>query len=185
MRLLARRLSSFACVALLASSLTACGGGGMGGMIDSITKGGGGSNLPGDGAGVGAMSPTEQADADAVLVLVNQERAKSGLNPLLVDTAAARAAYDHAVDMDVRQYFDHYSPEGTGPGQRMSAAGCVFHGWGENIAMGQPTPSAVMTAWMTSPGHRANIMNAGYTHLGVGCRYGTGTVYWVQDFLSR
>jgi len=185
MRLLALRLPALAFPLLLASALSGCGGGGVGGMIDSIAKGGGGSNLPGDGAGVGAMSPTEQADADAVLALVNGERTKAGLNALLPDSSAATAAYDHAVDMDVRQYFDHNSPEGTTPGQRMAAAGCVFHGWGENIAMGQPTPVDVMTAWMGSPGHRANILSPSFTHLGVGCRYGTGTVYWVQDFLSR
>ncbi len=67
----------------------------------------------------------------------------------------------------------------------MAAAGCMFNGWGENIAMGQTTPVDVMTAWMNSSGHRANIMNPGFTHLGVGCRYGTGALYWVQDFVSR
>jgi len=187
MRPLARRLSAYAYTLLLAASLSACGGGGLGDLVDEFTKGGGGTSTSedGDGAGVGAMSPSEQADADAVLALVNAERATSGLRPLRLDTAAADAAYDHAVDMDVRQYFDHYSPEGTSPGQRLTAAGCTFGGWAENIAMGQPTPAAVMTAWMNSPGHRANILSPNLTHVGVGVRYGTGTVYWVQDFLSR
>ena len=181
---LARPLLALACTALLSASLPGCGGGGIGEMIESISKGGG-SNLPGDGAGVGAMSPTEQADADEVLALVNDERSKAGLAPLLPDAAAARAAYDHGVDMDVRRYFDHVSPEGVTPDERMAAAGCMFRGWGENIAMGQPTPVEVMAAWMTSPGHRANILSPAFTHLGVGVRYGTGTVYWVQDFAGR
>ena len=178
--------SRFAVVLALALPLlSACGGGGLGGLIDSISNGSGsGGN---HGAGVGAMSPAEQADADAVLSLVNVERARASLPPVVTDVQASRAAYDHAVDMDVRQYFDHNSPapNSTGPGQRLTTAGASFSSWGENIAMGQPTPAEVMSAWMNSPGHRANILTPGFTHLGVGVRYGTGTVLWVQDFLSK
>ena len=181
-----RRVALIA-LSLLVPVLTACGGGGIGGLIDSIdsssSSGSGGTH----GAGVGAMSAAEQADADAVLALVNVERAKAQLPPVLRDAAAERAAYDHGVDMDVRKYFDHTSPapNSTGPGQRLVAAGATFSGWGENIAMGQPTPAAVMAAWMNSQGHRDNILNGAFTRLGVGVRYGTGTVLWVQDFLIK
>lgn len=179
-----RRLSALV-LALALPLLSACGGGGIESFINSLGSGGSGGSP--NGAGVGAMSPSEQADADAVLALVNEERAKASLPPVLPDTQASRAAYDHAVDMDVRQYFNHISPapNSTGPGERLSAAGASYSTWGENIAMGQPTPAAVMAAWMNSPGHRTNILTPGFTHLGVGVRYGTGMVLWVQDFLGK
>ncbi len=175
----------FVALALIAPLLSACGGGGISDLIESFDDGssGGGSN----GAGNGAMSTAEQADADAVLALVNAERARFQLPPVQRDTAAERAAYDHGVDMDVRRYFDHNSPppDSTGPAERLNAAGATYGSWGENIAVGQPTPAAVMAAWMDSQGHRENILTGSFTHLGVGVRYGTGTVFWVQDFLTK
>ena len=179
-----RRRFAFA-LSLLLPALTACGGGGIEDLVSSL--GGGSSSGGTNGAGVGAMGPAEQADADAVLALVNAERRNAQLPPVVRDAAAERAAYDHGVDMDARRYFDHMSPppNSTGPGQRLAAAGATYSNWGENIAMGQPTPAAVMAAWMNSQGHRDNILNGAFTHLGTGVRYGTGTVLWVQDFLTK
>ena len=170
-------------LALSAPLLSGCGGGGIAGLVDSIT-GTTSSHNP-NGAGVGAMSAGEKGDATEVLRLVNVERAKAQLSPVLIDLNAERAAYDHSVDMDVRHYFDHYepAPHNTDPGQRLDAAGATYRGWGENIAEGQNSPAEVMADWMKSQGHRDNILNPGFTHLGVGVRYGTGAVYWTQDFL--
>ncbi|MCC6751300.1 MAG: transporter, partial [Deltaproteobacteria bacterium] len=66
--------------------------------------------------------------------------------------------------------------------------GATYVGAGENIALGQPTPAQVMKSWMTSPGHRANILGP-FTHLGTGyVPCGTGAFakpYWTQDFLKK
>ena len=77
------------------------------------------------------------------------------------------------------------SPDGRTPFDRMTAAGYRYSTAAENIAAGQRTPQDVMTAWMNSPGHRANILNCALRQIGVG--YATGSssqygVYWTQDF---
>jgi uncharacterized protein YkwD len=178
-----------ACAVLVfAPFLVACGGGGIGGIVDAFDRGGDGSggNDP-DGAGVGSMSASEQADADEVLALVNLERARQGLPPVTRDADAEEAAYAHAVDMDVRDFFAHDapSPNASTPGQRLAAAGATYQGWGENIAIGYTSPASVMAGWMASTGHRNNIMNPSFNRLGVGVRYGTGQALWVQDFLVK
>ncbi|HEX3026333.1 MAG TPA: CAP domain-containing protein, partial [Clostridia bacterium] len=63
--------------------------------------------------------------------------------------------------------------------------GIRFSAAGENIAMGQPTPQAVMTAWMNSPGHRSNILSATYNQIGVGvAKNSRGQLYWTQMFIK-
>jgi uncharacterized protein YkwD len=91
------------------------------------------------------------------------------------------AARLHSKDMAARDFCTHVNPDGVTPSQRMSAAGYPSPG-GENVAMGQSNPHAVMTAWMNSPPHRANILNADFTTLGVGVELGGGGPYWTQNF---
>jgi uncharacterized protein YkwD len=56
---------------------------------------------------------------------------------------------------------------------------------GENIAAGQTSPDQVMTSWMNSSGHRANILNSSFGHIGVGIvKNSAGTIYWTQDFTN-
>ena len=63
------------------------------------------------------------------------------------------------------------------------ASGYPYGYWGENVAYGYTTADSVMSAWMNSPGHRANILNVHYRNLGVGCAYSASHVpYWAQDF---
>ncbi len=131
------------------------------------------------------MSASERAWAEQVLALVNEERATAGIEPVAWNEPAAAAAYDHAVDMDVRDFFDHDNPDGESPGTRLAQAGVGGRGWGENIARGQHDPISVMYAWMNSPGHRANILNPSYRFLGVGVHTGVDGPWWVQDFLTR
>ncbi|MCA8923789.1 MAG: hypothetical protein KDD82_18410 [Planctomycetes bacterium] len=129
-------------------------------------------------------SASEQSAANEVLNLTNQERATAGLPALAFDTQAQTAAKVHAEDMVGRGYFAHNSPEGWSPADRLQmteASG--YSGWGENIAQGHSTPQAVVTAWMNSAGHRANILNTSFTHLGVG--YDEASRTWVQVFLRR
>jgi uncharacterized protein YkwD len=116
-----------------------------------------------------------------VLTLVNQQRATAGCRPLVANTALAALARAHSADMRDRGYFSHTDPGGLDPFQRAQRAGITTMR-AENIAMGQQTPAAVMTAWMNSPGHRANILDCGLTTLGVGLATGAGGLWWTQDF---
>lgn len=132
--------------------------------------------------GTGAPS----AEAERVLTLVNQERAKAGVAPLVFHAALNQAAQGHAEDMALRGYFDHYSPEGVGPGTRITQAGYRWVTYAENIAAGYGTPEAVVTAWMNSAGHRANILNSRLKEFGCGiARGGPYGIYWVTDFGTR
>jgi uncharacterized protein YkwD len=98
--------------------------------------------------------------------------------------AASQVAYEHCVDMDVRDFFSHTNPDGDGPGDRIAAAEISHAGWGENIAWGYASPQAVMDGWMNSPGHRANILNSAWTHVGIGVHApGVGGPWWTQVFL--
>ncbi len=162
-------LLALGCVALL----SACGGGGAGSS--------GVEPPPPSG---GSMSVGERALADEVLRLVNVERVAASLAPLQWHEAASTVAYDHDVDMDARNFFAHVNPDGQDPLDRVVEAGITgFSAVGENIARGQPSPAAVMSDWMGSTGHRANILNPGYTHLGVGV-LDTSDTWWTQVFLT-
>ncbi|MFC8427242.1 CAP domain-containing protein [Streptomyces sp. NPDC057253] len=121
--------------------------------------------------------------ADEVVVLTNRERAKAGLPPLAVDHHLAGAAQAYSTDMAARAFYSHTSPEGTQPWDRAAAAGSTRRSIGENIACGQRSAGEVVEGWMNSPGHRANILKPGFTHIGVGFAGGgpAGT-YWTQLF---
>jgi uncharacterized protein YkwD len=129
------------------------------------------------------MSATEQVFAMRVFDLVNVERLRAGLEPLEWSQEAADVAYEHCVDMHLRNYYGHYTPEGTSPCDRMRATGLpmVICG-GENIARGNSTPEDVMAVWMNSPPHRANILEPLYTHVGVAVHGGKNGPWWTQDF---
>lgn len=120
----------------------------------------------------------DSAYAAQVVNLVNQERANEGLAPLASDSALARVALDKAKDMDVNNYFSHQSPTYGSPFDMMRSYGISYSYAGENIASGQRSPQEVVTAWMNSPGHRANIMNTNFTKIGVGYYNNE----WVQMF---
>ena len=84
--------------------------------------------------------------------------------------------------MAAQNYFSHTSLDGRSPWQRMEAQGYTA-GSGENIAAGYSTPASVMTAWMNSSGHRANILNCSSKAIGVGIgKGGSYGTYWTQDF---
>lgn len=119
----------------------------------------------------------------AVVTLTNQARARNGCRPLVHDAKLHRAAERHSADMARNNYFDHESQDGRTFDQRIKAEGFDFRLAGENIAKGQPSAAAVVRAWLDSPGHRANIMNCSFTHIGVG-HAGQGPT-WTQDFAAR
>lgn len=141
------------------------------------------------GTGDTNTSNDETADKDAseqaqaVLKIVNQERAKQGLKALVLDKQLNNVAQLKAEDMKKNNYFDHNSPTLGSPFDLMRSQGVSYRTAGENIAAGQQSAEAVMNSWMNSSGHRANILNANYTKLGVGfCTGGRMGTYWVQSF---
>ncbi|MGW0535370.1 sigma-70 family RNA polymerase sigma factor [Streptomyces sp. NPDC003032] len=125
---------------------------------------------------------TPSGTAAQVVALVNSERAKAGCGPVRSNGKLAAAATKHSADMAARDYFDHTSPDGTDPGDRITAAGYRWSTYGENIARGQRTPASVMDSWMNSSGHRANILNCDFKELGVGIHNGSGGPWWTQAF---
>lgn len=119
----------------------------------------------------------------AVVKLTNDARAENGCKPLVHDRKLHLAAERHSADMAANNYFDHDSRDGRTFDRRIRAAGFTFTRAGENIAKGQPTAAAVVRAWLNSPGHRANIMNCAFTHIGVGHNAKGPT--WTQDFAAH
>ena len=103
-----------------------------------------------------------------VVRLVNETRVQYGLKPLTENWELSRVARYKSQDMADNGYFSHTSPTYGSPFQMMKAFGLSYRAAGENIAYGQRSPQAVVNAWMNSSGHRANILNASYTQIGVG-----------------
>lgn len=131
--------------------------------------------------------PTVNASVDAyereVVRLVNVERAKAGLSSLEYDWQLSRVARYKSEDMQKNKYFSHTSPTYGSPFNMMKSFGISYKTAGENIARGYQTPSAVVNGWMNSKGHRANILNSSFTHIGVG--YVASGNYWTQMFVGR
>ncbi|ALF11186.1 CAP domain-containing protein [Parageobacillus thermoglucosidasius] len=118
-----------------------------------------------------------------VVDLTNKERAKYGLPPLKVDAALSKVAREKSRDMAVNHYFSHNSPTYGSPFEMMKKFGISYTAAGENIAKGQRTPQEVVAAWMNSEGHRANILNKNYTHIGVG--FEENGYIWTQQFIRK
>ena len=117
-----------------------------------------------------------------VVRLVNEARTKHGLKPLTENWELSRVARYKSQDMVDNRYFSHTSPTYGTPFKMIKAFGLTYRTAGENIAYGQRTPQAVVRAWMDSSGHRANILNASYTQIGVG--YVASGHYWTQMFIG-
>ncbi len=117
-----------------------------------------------------------------VVRLVNEIRVQYGLKPLTENWELSRVARYKSQDMADNGYFSHTSPTYGSPFQMMKAFGLSYRAAGENIAYGQRSPQAVVDAWMNSSGHRANILNASYTQIGVG--YVADGRYWTQMFIG-
>ncbi|MEK0315307.1 CAP domain-containing protein [Cohnella sp. 56] len=134
----------------------------------------------GAGSGTtGSGTSVQQSDFAAQVVnIVNQERAKAGLSALKTDAKLTTVADAKAKDMYSNNYFDHNSPTYGSPFDMMKQFGVTYSYAGENIAKGQRSPTEVMTAWMNSAGHKANIMNANFKSIGVAYYNGE----WVQEF---
>lgn len=133
-----------------------------------------------------ANQENSQSVEQQVLNLVNEERSKSGLPSLEMDTAISKVANLKSEDMRDSNYFNHASPTYGSPFDMMKSFGISYRYAGENIAAGQPSADAVMKSWMNSPGHKANILNKNYTHIGIGhVTGGKYTHYWTQQFIGN
>ncbi len=184
-------------------TLTACGGGGGGGG-DAGASGGADATIgvpsppnSAGGAGSGSGGSTLVAlDAstscnlpdfrNSLLQQINAARAVArscggtampAVAPLAWNDALFSAAARHSTDMAVNNYFSHTGLDGRTASQRIAAEGYAWSWVGENIAAGQTSVSTVMSGWLASPGHCANIMRAEYQHMGVSCVQRSGTTY--------
>ncbi|UCG33494.1 MAG: CAP domain-containing protein [Phycisphaerales bacterium] len=129
----------------------------------------------------GLPNGTDGTIADRIVTLVNNERISRGIWPLTHNVLLDVAAQIQADDMAVNAFFDHTGSDGSTVGDRAISAGYSWTMIGENIGQGDMTPEEMMNQWMSSPGHRANILNAGFTEIGVAIN-DTGTTLWVQVF---
>lgn len=121
--------------------------------------------------------------AQQVIDLTNVQRQQNGLSPLKADTKLSGVALKKSQDMQQKNYFSHTSPTYGSPFDMMRDFGVTYSSAGENIAMGQRTPQEVVQAWMNSEGHRKNILNRDFTHIGVG--FEQAGYHWTQMFISK
>ncbi|MFZ0444614.1 MAG: CAP domain-containing protein [Bacillus sp. (in: firmicutes)] len=121
--------------------------------------------------------------ARQVVNLTNEQRRKNGLADLQMDTQLSQVAQTKSQDMQKNGYFSHTSPTYGSPFDMMRDFGVSYRTAGENIAQGQRTPQEVVNAWMNSAGHRKNILNGNFTHIGVG--YEASGNHWTQMFIGK
>lgn len=122
--------------------------------------------------------------AEEVVRLVNIERENNGLSPLSTLTLLTEASQIRA--NEVTQLFSHDRPNGTSCFTVLSELKVSYRACGENIAQGQKTPQEVVTGWMNSPGHRANILNPNFNYIGVGlAKDNRGSYSWTQLFIKQ
>jgi uncharacterized protein YkwD len=137
---------------------------------------------------VTAAPPQNDLLISRVLELTNVERQRAGLAPLALSTELTGAAQEYSQVLASTGCFEHTC--GAVPNFADRAARSGYTGWtalAENIAAGYPTPEAVVSGWMDSPGHRANILSPNYTEIGVGVVNGGGKfgTYWAEEFGAR
>ncbi len=115
-----------------------------------------------------------------MLTIINQYRDEVGAPHLTTTTALNNAAAARA--KETIEKFDHTRPDGSSCFTILSEFNISYRTCGENIAWGQRNVSSVMTAWYNSSGHKKNMQNADFGHVGFGCYTYNGTRYWVQIF---
>lgn len=156
---------------------------------DEGTAGGTAGSTPVEEETPAEDAGSESADTVAayeqeVFDLVNQIREENGLEPFVYNETLAETARAHSQDMIDRNFFDHTNPDGKSPFDRMRDNGLSYSMAAENIAVGYPSPEAVVEGWMNSEGHRANILG-GCEELGVGLALGGSYgYYWTQCFAT-
>jgi len=114
---------------------------------------------------------------------VNAQRSANGVGPLTVCPLLAIDAQRHSNDQASHHKMTHTGSDGSDMATRAARVGYNhWSGLAENVAMGQASVSTVMGSWMSSAGHRTNLLNPAYNHVGFGLAYDGRTPYWTQDF---
>ena len=189
-----RRRGAATVATALCALLAACGGGG-----DSAAP----APATATSAAPAASAPTTSIGSTCnlpdfragLLARINQVRARGAdcgadgvfgaAAPVAWNDRLTLAAEGHSQDMAAKDYFSHTSADGRTLADRINASGYVWSSVGENIAAGYAGVNAVMDGWIASPGHCANLMNAGFAEVGVVCVPGsagdTYSSYWTMD----
>ncbi|MFF7729077.1 CAP domain-containing protein [Streptomyces sp. NPDC008001] len=152
------------------------------GNNDSGSNGSGSHRKPSAGGGGTRAGGANGTYVQQVVDMVNDERAKAGCSPVSVNAKLQAAAQGHSDDMAARDYYDHTSPDGKSPGDRITAAGYHWSTYGENIFKSPRDARTAMDGWMKSPGHRANILNCSFKEIGVGINFASNGPWWTQNF---
>ena len=121
------------------------------------------------------------------MALINQERANQGIAPLSVSSQLTASARQHSRDMACNDFFSHTGSDGSSPFARIASSGYSYSAAAENIFGGNVLPQAVFNSWMSSPGHRTNMLNPTYIHIGVGYIYNAASTYggyYTADFAA-
>lgn len=174
--------------------LSACGGGGSG--EETVTPGDNSVIPPTAGS---APDPGVADIQDALLSAVNAARGASRMcgsasfgpsPPVAWSDALATAAYLHSSDMARNGFFSHTGSDGSTAGERIARQGYAWRTYGENIAVGYSTVSAVVQGWLGSEGHCRNIMEPDFTEIGAGYAVGQyggnpSARYWTLDLADR
>ncbi len=131
---------------------------------------------------------------DLVFALTNQARQARGLAPLAKDEELRQTARAYSDDMLVRRFFDHTTPDGISFDERISdhyshrfyvVGENIWSAFGYNPARAQQVAQEILDSWMTSPGHRANLLSPDYTHLGVGVSARQHSIRATQEFVGK
>jgi uncharacterized protein YkwD len=152
------------------------------------------SRARGQWSGPGGVSPGAQARglrevAWGIFWITNEQRRNRGLAPLAWDESLAVAARAHSGDMLQRRFFSHETPEGRSLKDRLApgyvrAGENIWSGSGRKYQDNWVAARAIVNGWMASPGHRANILDSHYTHLGVGIAAWGSELRATQDFVQ-
>lgn len=139
--------------------------------------------LVGTGVYMALQGPTERVEelseelasvrAASVFSLSNDERKAEGVTQLSLNPLLMRAAQLKAEDMGKESYYAHVSPDGETPMHWLDQVGYKYQYVGENLTANIMDEESVVSAWMGSPGHRRNLLDPKFTHMGVGVAEGT------------
>jgi uncharacterized protein YkwD len=128
-----------------------------------------------------AVKPLVLTTADKCTAIANAERKKAGLRALVQHRTVNAVALAHSKYQASINKMTHTGKGGSSAGTRLTAAGYRWRTWGENVAYGYADCAAVLRGWMNSPGHKANILNRNFTHIGIGvAKAANGRLYWTM-----
>lgn len=128
------------------------------------------------------LAARESRAASALYASLNRERRADGLPPLRIDPQLNAAALDHVLDMATNGYFDHDSPRGVTPWDRMRSHNCAFSYAGENLALAGSAVQADHALFKSAP-HRANTLSPNFTRVGIAVMSARdGSLLFVEDF---